>query len=423
MNYILQDVAKPINANKNNKNQLQYTHKLIPSDVLDKCKGIAVLTVIKGGFIWSGRLGTGLVIAKLPDGSWSAPSAIGTLGIGFGGQIGGELTDFVMILNNENAVKAFSRGGNFTLGTNLSIAAGPTGRSVEVGGSIREAAAVYSYSKTKGLFAGVSIEGTLILEREDANQNFYKYTISSKELLLGKVLKPQQAQKLYDAIEKRSSNSKNYVLKSETPPDPQDNLKPNKESNLDLIYNSQNTKPDNQNSQNYDQKYPYYNENQQFYPSYNQKNLSDSKSQQQMQNVERVISYKNNEKYIQNNYDQKNLADSKSQQQMQNIERVPSYVNNGENMSNNYDQKYLSDSKSQHQIQDNERVPSYKNNEKYIQNNYDQKNLSDSKSQQQMQDDELVPLYENNENYKAGNCDFNENNKEKHQKNDKNPPL
>ncbi|PVU97043.1 hypothetical protein BB561_000803 [Smittium simulii] len=323
--------------------ELQYTHKLIPSDVLDKCKGIAVLTVIKGGFIWSGRLGTGLVIAKLPDGSWSAPSAIGTLGIGFGGQIGGELTDFVMILNDENAVKAFSRGGNFTLGTNLSIAAGPTGRSVEVGGSIREAAAVYSYSKTKGLFAGVSIEGTLILEREDSNQNFYKYTISSKELILGKVLKPQQAQKLYDAIEKRSSNSKNYVLKSETPPDPQYNLSPNKESNLDLIYNSQNTKSDNQNFQNYDQKYPYYNENQQFYPS----------------------------------YDQKNLSDSKSQQQMQNVEQVPSYKNNGENI----------------------------------------------KSQQQMQDDELVPLYENNENYKAENCDFNENNKENHQKNDKNPPL
>jgi lipid-binding SYLF domain-containing protein len=69
------------------------------------------MTVVKAGFIWSGRVGSGLVVCRLPNGDWSAPSAIGTVGMGFGGQIGGEITDFVIILNSRDAVKAFSMGG------------------------------------------------------------------------------------------------------------------------------------------------------------------------------------------------------------------------------------------------------------------------------------------------------------------------
>jgi lipid-binding SYLF domain-containing protein len=88
---------------------------MIPPDVISKAKGLAILSVVKAGFIWSGRIGSGIVVARLPDGSWSPPSCIATGGVGFGGQIGAEVTDFVIILNTVDAVKAFSLGGNVTV--------------------------------------------------------------------------------------------------------------------------------------------------------------------------------------------------------------------------------------------------------------------------------------------------------------------
>ena len=76
------------------------------------------------------------MVARLPDGKWSAPSAIAAAGVGFGGQIGAQITDCVFILNNDDAVKAFAHGGNVTLGGNLSVAAGPKGRSAEAAGGM-----------------------------------------------------------------------------------------------------------------------------------------------------------------------------------------------------------------------------------------------------------------------------------------------
>lgn len=90
---------------------------MIPSHLLHSCKGVAVISIIKAGFIWTGRAGSGIVIAKLQDGSgrWSAPSAIGTAGVGVGLQIGAQITDCVFLLNTADAVKAFSKGGNVTV--------------------------------------------------------------------------------------------------------------------------------------------------------------------------------------------------------------------------------------------------------------------------------------------------------------------
>lgn len=93
---------------------------IIPTDILSKAQGLAIFTVVKAGFLFSGRAGSGIVVARLDDGSWSAPSAIGTGGMGFGGQIGAEITDFVVVLNNKMAVRSFATGGNVTLGGNLS---------------------------------------------------------------------------------------------------------------------------------------------------------------------------------------------------------------------------------------------------------------------------------------------------------------
>ncbi|KAJ3032621.1 hypothetical protein HDV00_007315 [Rhizophlyctis rosea] len=180
--------------------------QLIPPHIIANAKGLAVLSVLKAGFLFSGRAGSGLVIARLDDGRWSAPSAIATAGMGMGGQIGAELTDFVIILNTKDAVKAFSHGGNVTLGGNLSVAAGPIGRNAEAGGAIGNFAAIYSYSKTRGLFAGVSIEGSAIIERKDANAQFYSRKVSARELLSGTVPPPPAAEALYKALNRRAGD-------------------------------------------------------------------------------------------------------------------------------------------------------------------------------------------------------------------------
>jgi len=179
--------------------------KIIPPHILANAKGLAILTVLKAGFLGSGRFGSGVVVARLADGTWSAPSAIGTVGGGFGGQIGFELTDFVFILNDSNAVKTFAQVGSITLGGNVSIAAGPVGRNAEAAGaaSLKSVSGIFAYSKTKGLFAGVSLEGSVLIERRDANEKMYGRKLTARELLGGNVPVPPQADPLMRVLNSR----------------------------------------------------------------------------------------------------------------------------------------------------------------------------------------------------------------------------
>jgi len=158
---------------------------------------LAVMTVIKAGFGISGRGGTGVVVARTKNG-WSGPSAIGTGGAGFGLQIGAEVTEFVMILNTDAAVQAFSRDVNVTLGGDLSVAAGPIGRNAEIG--IMPIAAIYTYSKSQGVFAGISLEGTIVGTRNDANAEYYGRQVTPEEILSGKVPSPPGAARLVQVL-------------------------------------------------------------------------------------------------------------------------------------------------------------------------------------------------------------------------------
>lgn len=163
------------------------------------------MTVFKAGFLGSGRFGSGVVVARLADGTWSAPSAIGTVGGGFGGQIGFELTDFVFILNDAMAVKTFAQVGSLTLGGNVSIAAGPVGRNAEAAGaaSLKSVSGIFAYSKTKGLFAGVSLEGSGLIERRDANEKMYGHRYTAQQLLSGSVPVPPEAEALMRVLNSR----------------------------------------------------------------------------------------------------------------------------------------------------------------------------------------------------------------------------
>jgi len=177
---------------------------VIPRSILENAKGFAIFTVFKAGFLFSARAGSGVVIAKLPNGSWSAPSAIGTAGVGVGGQAGAEMTDFLIVLNSESSIRSFMSAGSLQLGGNLSIALGPLGRNGEAIGSVNtsgKVAAMYSYSKTKGLFGGVSVEGSVIVERQDANALAYGTDVSVKSLLSGNVAPPDWASPLYQTLD------------------------------------------------------------------------------------------------------------------------------------------------------------------------------------------------------------------------------
>jgi lipid-binding SYLF domain-containing protein len=113
-------------------------------------------------------------------------------------QAGAQATDFVIILNNDAAVRAFSKGGNVTLGADASVAAGPVGRDAQV--AVTPAAAIYTYSRTKGLFAGVSLEGAVIATRKEANQRYYRRTVAANDILRGRVAPPPGAARLRAAL-------------------------------------------------------------------------------------------------------------------------------------------------------------------------------------------------------------------------------
>jgi SH3 domain-containing YSC84-like protein 1 len=171
--------------------------KGIPQAVLRDAKGLAILTVLKAGFIFSGQGGWGVVVAKTPKG-WSGPSGIGTGGAGFGLQVGAQVTEFVLVLNTPEAVDAFARGANVSLGADISVAAGPVGR--EAGAAVMPVAAIYSYSRAQGLFAGISLQGTVIATRDDANKAYYGREVTAKEILAGQVEPPKGATKLRQVL-------------------------------------------------------------------------------------------------------------------------------------------------------------------------------------------------------------------------------
>lgn len=173
--------------------------KSIPKDILKNSYGLAIMTITKAGFIFSGRGGTGIVISRVGKG-WSGPCAIGTGGAGFGLQIGAEVSEIVMVLNTPEAVKAFSREGNITLGTDLSVAAGPVGRTAQF--AVAPQAAVYTYSRSQGIFAGISLEGTVVGTRNDTNTAYYGKSVKPDEILSGKVKPPKGAKALISLLSK-----------------------------------------------------------------------------------------------------------------------------------------------------------------------------------------------------------------------------
>lgn len=169
----------------------------IPEIVLRNAKALAIMTVVKVGLGVSGKGGQGVVVARGGRG-WSGPSFIGTGGAGYGFQIGAEVTEFVFVLNTRAAVRAFSRDGNITLGADASAAAGPVGRDAHA--AVMPTAAIYTYSRSKGLFAGVSLEGAVLATQKTANTRYYGRPVRADAILNGRVSPPPGASRLIAAL-------------------------------------------------------------------------------------------------------------------------------------------------------------------------------------------------------------------------------
>ncbi|KAJ5609816.1 SH3 domain-containing protein [Penicillium herquei] len=169
----------------------------IPQRILAPAKGLVICSVFKAGFLGSVRFGSGLIVCRLPDGGWSAPSAVSLGGLGAGGQFGMEFTNFVFVLNTDAAITTFINSGTLTMGGNISIAFG-TGRSAETSAIVgtKGVAGIFAYSKTRGVYGGLTLEGGMIVERSSANKKLYGRKLKAKELLTGEVRPPPQAEPL-----------------------------------------------------------------------------------------------------------------------------------------------------------------------------------------------------------------------------------
>jgi SH3 domain-containing YSC84-like protein 1 len=163
--------------------------KGIPEEVLEHAKCIAVVPhMVKGGFVFGGKGGKGVATCRTSNG-WSAPAFITISGGNWGLQIGLEAVDLVMIIQNEKGMQKLLES-NFHLGADASAAAGPVGRHAEAGTDWKLDAEILTYSRAKGAFAGLTLEGASIRQDNDSRHAIYGPNVTTRALLLGKVTPP-----------------------------------------------------------------------------------------------------------------------------------------------------------------------------------------------------------------------------------------
>jgi SH3 domain-containing YSC84-like protein 1 len=165
----------------------------IPEEVLEHAKCIAVVPhMVKGGFIFGGKHGKGVATCRTADG-WSAPAFITISGGSWGLQIGIEGVDLVMIIQNEKGMQKLL-DSNFKIGADASAAAGPVGRHASAGTDWKLNTEILTYSRAKGAFAGLTLEGASIRQDNDSRHALYGRKVTTRALLLGEVAVPSAAQ-------------------------------------------------------------------------------------------------------------------------------------------------------------------------------------------------------------------------------------
>src|SRR5579863_6156995 len=175
--------------------------KGIPQEVLGSAECVAVVpSMLKGGFIVGGKYGRGLASCRTEKG-WSAPAFFVVTGGSFGFQVGGQAVDLVMLIMNKDGMKHLL-SSQFALGADASVAAGPVGRHAEGNTDWKMRAEVLTYSRARGVFAGVSLNGAVIKQDKDSTREFYDHMVTTKAALTGEVDPPAAANPFLSTLAK-----------------------------------------------------------------------------------------------------------------------------------------------------------------------------------------------------------------------------
>jgi lipid-binding SYLF domain-containing protein len=168
-------------------------------DLIRQSAGVAIIPdMFKGGFVIGGSYGKGIVVAR-KDGKWSGPSFVyigaGSVGL----QIGVQITDLILVVIGQNTMESFLRT-SFKLGGDVAVAVGPVGAQATAATEILLKGGIYSYSRAKGVFAGISLEGAGLGTEYDLNRAYYQTTSDPKEILYGQIETPESGKKLFEAL-------------------------------------------------------------------------------------------------------------------------------------------------------------------------------------------------------------------------------
>ena len=188
------------------KEVMDIPDKSIPQDLLNKAQCIVIVPDLKkGAFIVGAKYGKGFVSCRKKGGvGWSAPGAVRVEGGSIGLQIGGSEMDVFMLVMNERGMDRLL-SSKFTLGGDATVAAGPVGRSTQAETDARFTAEILTWSRSRGLFAGISLSGATLREDEDWNIDLYGKKITNREIVTGDVATPKGAETLLSELDRYSS--------------------------------------------------------------------------------------------------------------------------------------------------------------------------------------------------------------------------
>lgn len=201
------DAAKRLNDSADMLSDIMSApDKGIPQDLLDKAQCVVLVPGLKkGAFIVGAKYGKGFMLCRKASGvGWSAPAAIRVEGGSFGFQIGGSETDVVMLVNSESGAKKLMQS-KFTLGGDASVAAGPVGRTSSAETDAQLHAEILTYSRSRGVFAGISLQGATLRPDDDWNRELYGKDLTNQEIVMGNTSSPTAARRLDMVLNKYSS--------------------------------------------------------------------------------------------------------------------------------------------------------------------------------------------------------------------------
>ena len=180
--------------------------KAVPQDLLSKAHCVAIIPGMKkAGFGVGGRYGKGVITCRGPgENGWTGPSTVKVEGGSFGFQIGGKLTDVLLLVMNKRG-KGKLLSSKFTLGADASVAGGPVGRTAQAQTDAQLRAEILSYSRSRGAFAGVSVEGSTLRPDRAADRKIYGREVSPEQILMGDVPAPASTERLMNTLNKYSS--------------------------------------------------------------------------------------------------------------------------------------------------------------------------------------------------------------------------